>query len=267
MTKHMMECWEAQELLEGIDVGAISADDALAVDAQRHHSQCAACRTMRADRRVWNTRLTAAMTDVPVPADLETRLLERLGTVTSPVVAAPRTTRRRWIVSLAVMASLVLIACLWQPWKPASPMINLALVDAHITCDLTAVTPYAGRGTPTLPRVWRSFFQLKPGLVHHFPAGTPGALSVAALVPFQFQAGQAVPPIRGRLVMVPVDDFLDAPEEGDFLNVNEVDYLPSGFSRCVWREGNWVYVCYVRTGGGGELRDLKQLMQASSNVA
>lgn len=267
MTKHAMECWEAQELLEGIAIGAISADDALAAEAQRHLSQCAACRKTMTDRRTWNARLTNAMANVAIPDGLETRLTERLGPIipSAVSVSAPQPSRRKWMASLAVVASLVLVAFVWQPWQPSSSLITVAMVDANIASDLTDLTPYSvPPWSPVLPLVWRSFFQLEADLIHHFPAGSPRALFVAALVPFEFKGSQAPPLLRGRLVIVPVSHFRDAPGEGDFSTVSDVEYIP-GFSRCVWREGNWVYICYVRSVGGAELRELQRLMRESRN--
>ncbi len=262
-----MECWEAQELLEGIDFGAISADDALAVEAQRHQGECSTCRSALSQRLVWNARLADAMTDVSIPDGLESRLLEQLAPIIPAAVAVPlsRSSRRRWIVALATIASLMLIAALWQPWNPPASVVSLAIVDTHIASDLTDLTPYDQPAwKPELPRVWRSFFQLQPDLVHHFPAGTPSVLSVAAMVPFEFRASAAATPIRGRLVMIPASHFREPPEDGDFSAVTEVEYIP-GFNRCVWREGNWVYICYVRSVGGAELHELMQLMRGSRN--
>ena len=263
----MMDCWEAQELLEGIDLGAIRADDALAIEARRHQAHCAACQKVMSGRHVWNARLSDAMSAVEIPEGLESRLSNLLGPIVpaSVAVSPPPSTRRRWLVSLATVASLLLIALLWQPWKQSGSIISLAIVDAHIGSDLTDLTPYDQTvWKPELPRVWRSFFQLEPDLMHHFPAGSPSVLSIAALVPFEFRSSAAATPIRGRLVMVPLSHFREPPDDGDFSVVSDVEYIP-GFSRCVWREGDWVYICYVRSVGGAELRELMQLMRESRN--
>lgn len=263
MTKHIMDCWEAQELLEGIDFGAIDADDALALEAQRHHAQCADCRTAMDDRLTWNARLTEAMSAVTVPADLESRLANRLGPLSTAAtaVAAPRSPRRGWRLAMAAVAALLLIAVFLMPWRQSELLTQASIIE-NIGCELTDLKPYdSTRWKPELPMSWRSFFRLQPELTHAFPPGR--AMSTAALVPFEFRASAAATPIRGRLIMVPVSQFQSAPNEGDFLSTR-VDYFP-GFYVCVWREGDWVYLCYVRSVRGGELDELQRLMRDSHN--
>lgn len=262
-----MNCWEAQELLEGFDFGAIGGDDALVVEARRHVAQCSSCRNGMSPRLVWNRQLSAAMSDVTIPDGLESRLLERLSPLALATVTAEpsRPSRRRWLMALVALAAVLLLAVAWRPWPTSSSRVSLAVVDANIGSDLTELTHYdPSRWTPELPQVWRSFFQLEPDLVHHFPSGSPRVLSVAALVPFEFRASPGATPIRGRLVMVPVSYFLNPPEERDFSVVSDVEYIP-GYSRCVWREGDWVYLCYVRSVGGAELRELMELMRQTRN--
>lgn len=260
-TKAAMNCWEALELLEGIDAGAITADDPLSTEAQQHLATCDSCQTVLPQRLKWNAELTQAMTSVAVPPELESRLSQQLGpmpTATS-VVAKPRRSLRRMIAALAALG-LLLLFVFW-PTRSAEQQITRQVVDANIGCELSQLTPYQSPDwQPELPMTWRTHFALTPNLVYGFPPERSAA--VAALVPFEFRHPNLAAPIRGRLVMVPVSRFGDLPASNDFLSA--VPEYIAGYGFCAWTEGEWVYLCYVRS-SVAEMDTFRRLMGDSLN--
>lgn len=265
MTKAAMNCWEALELLEGLDAGAIAADDALVKDAQRHLSTCAPCQAALPGRLTWNSGLTAAMSAIDVPPELESRLAQQLSAVSAPatVTRAPRRQRRSWLIVSATVVTLLLLLVVWQqPWSSREEMLSQATIEASIGCELTELQAHSPSGwQPELPASWRTVFELSPELLYGFPPEQPG--SPAVLVPFEFRHASLGTPIRGRLIMIPVTHFRDAPTATDFTNA-PINYF-SGFGWCGWTEGGVVYLCYVRSVGGGEIHLFQQLMRESRN--
>ncbi|HET6423994.1 MAG TPA: hypothetical protein VFG20_09945 [Planctomycetaceae bacterium] len=266
MTRAAMPCWEALELLEGIDAGAITADDPLSIDAQRHLAECAGCQKTLPRRLKWNAGLTAAFTAVDVPAELESRLAQQFAAVPStPVVtpAAPSRSRRRGIIAAVTVAALVLLVLWQQPWSSREELLTERTVEANIGCELSQLTVYtSSRWQPELPMSWRAFFELRADLVYAFPPEQ--SRPAAALVPFSFSHPSLERPILGRLVMVPVSRFHDPPTATDF-SFARIGYV-AGYSHCAWTEGKWVYLCYVRSVGGAEMGDLRRLMLESRNI-
>lgn len=268
MTKATMNCWEALELLEGLDAGAIAADDPLAKDAQRHLSSCAPCQAALPGRLTWSASLTTAMTAIDVPPDLESRLAQHFTTASVPVVVptAPRQRRRTWLIASATLvAALLLLVVSQQPWAQREELLSLRTIEANIGCELSElknVNDLSSLGwQPELPASWRVFFELSPHLLYAFPSEQP--TSPAVLVPFEFRHASLGNPIRGRLIMIPVSHFRDPPAATDF-SVAPVNYF-NGFGWCGWTEDGVVYLCYVRSIGGGEMHLFQQLLRESRN--
>lgn len=268
MTQAAMNCWEALELLEGLGAGAITADDPLAKDAQRHLSSCGACQAALPGRLAWNANLTTAMTAMDVPSDLESRLAKQLTMTAAPatVAAAPRTRRRTWLIGLVTLAAAVLLLVVWQqPWTQREELLSLRTIETNIGCELTELKKVNDlpplNWHPELPESWRVFFELSPHLLYAFPSEQPR--SPAVLVPFEFRHASLGNPIRGRLIMIPVSQFRDPPTATDF-SVAPVNYF-NGFGWCGWTEGGVVYLCYVRSVGGGEMHLFQQLLRESRN--
>jgi hypothetical protein len=140
----------------------------------------------------------------------------------------------------------VVAAGLWL-W-PTAPQLRLAdVTDVAIAAELPASpdeVPYA----MALPAGWRDVFSLSPELIR--PCRVANGLGSAAIgvVPFRFHARRSGEVIRGRLLAVPFDWFVDASlTEGRFVTA-EVFYRDRLRAWSVWREGSYVYVCSVLTG-------------------
>ncbi len=267
MSTTIMDCWEALELHEGIDAGAIPADDPLAVQARQHLDSCRNCQTALPNRRKWHGELATAMADLAVPADLESRIALQLAPLPAErgtVIAKPVRTRRWWVAALVTSAALVLFLVWQQPWTAAESLISRQVVEASIGCDLSELAPYTSdRWQPVLPSAWQAFFELRPELVRAFPPEQTGLRSAAALVPFEFHHSSLAKPIRGRLVVVPLPRYRSPPIAKDFF-LAQVEYV-AGFDCCLWTEGNFVYLCFVRSVNGGEMHELQRLMRESRN--
>src|SRR6267142_1662781 len=112
-----MDCNHARLLLTFARDHA-DLDQSEADGLEEHLGQCPECAAAFAAEQRADAALAKAMNDVPVPAGLKERLLAKLAKL-------PRTrwSWRRWIVSTAAAAAIVLLAIgfTWHVWLAPKP--------------------------------------------------------------------------------------------------------------------------------------------------
>jgi hypothetical protein len=240
-----MNCRNALDTLEAVEVGALAPTDAVALEADRHRSQCAACQAAWPVRQQWEHRLSEAMTAVPIPVGLRERLQQACE---APVIASavPSPGRKRWRRwSVAAMVLLFAIGVGW--WFRPLPQFSDQDLLAAMTADVQSSTPFTGRFRPQLPELWKRYYELNPNLIRGFPAGDHPAAGMVALVPFQFQTGDRQPAVRGRLLILRRDQFRGTPTAISFAAA-AVYYTRTSGAYALWTEGDLLFVCLVPSG-------------------
>jgi hypothetical protein len=252
-----MNCLDALDTLEAVAVGALPDTDEAAREAERHCSTCAACQTAWPQRLQWSQQLTTTMQAVPVPAGLQERLQTACATPVSPATALPARTRRRWLLTVASVCTLLLAAGLgW--WFQPLPQLSDSELLAAMHVDLAPLPVFTGRFEPELPDVWRRYYALDRQLVRGFPEPGHPAAGQVALVPFQFQTAGRELPVRGRLLMLRRDQYAGSVSAMGFA-ATSVIYMPTGEAYALWTEGNLVFVCLVPS-GPADLARFKDLL-------
>lgn len=255
-----MNCREALDTLEAVEVGAIPATEPAVREAERHRAACAACQVAWPVRQQWAHRLTDAMSQVPIPAGLRERLQESV-TAISPaaVVAQPRQWRRVW-GSVAAIALLMLIAAGVSWWLKPPVQLSEQELLAAMTAELEPATEFTGPFVPRLPDLWNRIYEFNPRLVRGFPRGDHPAAGAVALIPFQFQSSDRHPTVRGRLLILHRRQFGRVPAANSFGTAG-IYYQPQG-AYAMWMEGNLIFICLVPSGPADLQRFQEQLTQS-----
>lgn len=260
-----MNCREALDTLEAVEVGALLATETLARDAERHRAGCAACQRAWPTWQQWSHRLAEAMTDVPIPPGLSGRLLAACDAGERTVISSATTRRRsrRGVLLGAAIAVLLAVGLAWQ-WQPL-PKVSEPDLLAAMTAELGFSPPFVGRFTPQLPEAWRRYYELNPQLIRGYPAGDDhAAQGHVALIPFHFQTGDRAPSVHGRLLILRRDQFASTATAHGFGSA-AVYYTRTGGAYALWSEGNLLYVCLVPS-GPADLHRVQELMTQARSV-
>jgi hypothetical protein len=257
----IMNCREALDTLEAVEVGALPATEAAARDAEQHRASCPACQAAWPLRQQWAHRLAEAVQNVPVPTGLGERLHQAC---TAPVVVKMTVASRRriWGLVTAAAAVMLMLGIGWW-WQPLPKLTEQDLLAA-MTADLEPGTEFVGQFPIDLPDLWKRYYELNWQLIRGFPTSDHPAAGMVALVPFQFQTGDRHPPVRGRLLILRRDQFLGTLPAGDFSQAQEY-YTRSGGAYAVWGEGNLIFVCLIPS-GPADLHRFKEALTPSRSI-
>lgn len=270
------DCLAARRALELARPGEIEALAPAA--ANRHVECCPDCQAVFERNRKLDATIGQVCRDVPVPADLQSRLLAallvsaetaaldqsgRVNPLPGHAVTAPgaanamqrgqqsRLWRRRSVVAAAF--GLALLGA-WFVLRPPRPALNLDELTAQaIEFVEPQALPEFGEGiVPPLPRTMDTRFLRTP------PRKLPSDSAAVYCFRFKTPRGRI---IEGRLLAVPVALLQNPPASTSFLGRPAI-YRALGFCSSQWIEGGYAYVCLVK-GGEGE-SDLNRLLPASS---
>lgn len=272
-----MNCLTARQTLELYrpDESETAERDA----AVRHLEDCSTCRDAVRHQAALDLRIGPLCRDVPVPADLKGRLLERLmigtdavqetpvalpgtGTqlasapVTRPV--APTTTRwgRRRVLSIALGSAALLAAGLsvWFVVRPTRPSVNVAeIVQAVLAGNVT-------------PEQFPDFTKFVDSAPLQLPAtmDSRGLSRVLLRQVADYDAAVyffSVGGLDGRLIVIPRRSVKDGLPGATKFREQTAYILP--FCTTAWVEGDFVYVCCLR-GGENEFRRLQPAGKSSA---
>ncbi|HVW02858.1 MAG TPA: hypothetical protein VHB77_21040 [Planctomycetaceae bacterium] len=236
-------------------------------DVAEHLSDCAECQSALHRHREFDRQFARALQNVPVPENGINELRRQLGLVEhadgqaspeEPLAVAeknPRNNRRRllaWSVSAAAL--LVALSGLW--WLlPGAAQIDLAAVLERVTSEeFEASTPpaFANSFVPTLPREIRV---PDPGAPHSLRSPETNR-EIGAI--YNFRTSWRRKQLEVRLVVFEKrrirPDELAAVAES--FMAAEPRYVNSVAAK-IWREGDRVYLCFVRTKGADALESLR----------
>ncbi|MGC1273045.1 MAG: hypothetical protein WBC44_05015 [Planctomycetaceae bacterium] len=233
--------------LERLDAVRPGSDDLALPDLKGAGEELARDASLAVDferRQNWDRRIAVAMHDVPVPDDLRERLLSRLANAERSVPATPRRIigRRRLIAVVAgLAASVVAGGVFWASTASATPVTvaEIRAASAELLAQRDEFVPFQGDFAPELPSG-----NLRQRLRFHEPAVELLEHRVAA---WQFRANGRRP-LNGVLAVVPIDTLATLPAAR---SLADREYVIDG-NAVAWREGDFVYVCYV-DGGIDEL--------------
>ncbi|MSR58337.1 MAG: hypothetical protein EXS05_11785 [Planctomycetaceae bacterium] len=263
------DCRAARRVLEWARPGETEALPLAA--SNRHVESCPDCRAALERNRQLDLKIGRLCRDVPLPADLQSRLLAALQ-IPSDAAATDRVSKdgpmsvevaaasvkhgpqnRLWLRHSVLAAACVFVVLgAWFVIRPPRPTLNLDELTAQVIelVDPQALPEFAVGDVPPPPRSMDTRFLRIP------PKRLPG--DSAALYCFRFKTPRGRI-IEGRLLAVPVAQLKNAPTSSSFLGRPAV-YLAQGFCSSQWAEGGYAYVCLLK---GGE-SDLNRLLPASS---
>ena len=194
----------------------------------------------------WDGRIAVAMQDVPVPADLKDRLLSRLADSEATTrQAARRHSRRRVLAIVSGLAASLVAGGLFWAATSTEPVTVAEMRDAAgaLLSRRAVDVPFDGGFEPRLPsgslRTRLRFSEPAVGLLDQ---------RVAA---WRFTTGGRRP-LQGVLAVTPVENVATPPEAD---SIFDREYVAAG-NAVAWKEGDFVYVCYVDGGIDDLLRRL-----------
>lgn len=274
-----MDCADALEWLEAEELDLSGDVPEEYAQAHQHLEACPLCQAAWPQRQVWARSLSAAMTQVEIPAGLR----ERLQAAIQPVSVAPAPQRSphrsrrmfpRFLAAVTTVTAILLLATIAPRWWPQTQPVSLADLYAAGTVEVINLPEFQGDFSPRLPESWTAAFSLDPTLVRGFPREGLASGQVA-LVPFQIAARGKPEPLRGRLVILPRNQLVLTPPADpgrptsrktpqhtlshDF-GAAEVRYIPGQQGALVmWAEDDLVFACLIPS-GPADLHRLQQLL-------
>jgi hypothetical protein len=224
-------------------------------------------------RQEMDARIGRALRDVPMPEDLERRLLGAL-TVSAAASVSPelpqparsagsaeretagrdlssQSQRRRQMRAAAVVAaaSLLIAAAVWFAVEGRSQgTLTLTQVGETVPLSTEGLPAFDGNFEAPLPRAWKGSRRLGIGR----PKGwtySSGDRHEAALYPFSVRAGNTS--ASGVLLVVPAGKMRSVPQDSYFQAAN-VTYIGRS-AQVAWTANGLVYVCFVKNGEAAEL--------------
>ncbi|MBT4865833.1 MAG: hypothetical protein HON53_12065 [Planctomycetaceae bacterium] len=263
-----MDCRTALEILEVVRPDTGDLDDPELAEAAAHIESHAECKSEFLRRQQLDREIGSAMRDIPVPHDLETRLLADLAersetadvaeTVAAPTAKPKAALQRRSWMSLVVgtAASLAIGVIGWQLLSGSSTHVDAVQVATSITGrdpNFDGLTEYGGDDSE-LPADWES---LPKGLAIDGPKSyayqqADGAKLAIAMYQFRFTHRRT--PVTGYLLVLPVDSVNPPPT-----NTALPAGAGSGITSVSWTDGDFVYVCVIPK-RGGHFRRLGRLL-------
>lgn len=278
----MMPCDDVRAQLSLIRPDSRDADQAEFASAMLHVQQCADCQAYWKTQQQADRELGRAVRNVAVPADFKSRLLAQLSAaIETPVAVAaspetvttetalptttvqplPRTrpaehvwTRRR--AATVTSAALLLLAFGSWFFLNAPRQAQLSFRELLVLAEAPAADRFQQSFEPTLPvsDIW-------------MPSGTNAASAlslqhqgreIGAL--FTYKAFVGRKSISAVLMVIDLKRAVvsELPNVGTSFVTAAVEYpLPKMYATRVWRDGQNLYICYVRSGQADDLDRLK----------
>lgn len=257
-----MDCLEALEWMEAAELGLAQDAELECELAKTHLETCADCQRNWQAQRPWASALAAAVSDVPIPEQLQERLRTSLE-LPSPMVVNPsgstheiqparRQRRLVWMAAASTCAFLALFSVWIGFWSPA---VRLTLAELYpaATVEMTELPNFQAAFVPRLPSSWSSLFVFHRSFVRGYPKVGASAGRVA-VVPFLSPPLEGREALRGRLLMLSAKELAlspgDVPPQGiatDFSSA-EVRYLRTGAAVAMWQEDDLIFVCLMSSG-------------------
>jgi len=245
-----MNCADTLEWLEAAELGQTESGTPEIVAARTHLADCRICQQEWPARKTWALQLAEAVPDVPLPSGLRERLLADVPAPASTAVEQQplrRTSRRavRYVLLSAMCLTLLLGLVPFWP-QPVQPL-SLVELQQGLSVELVGLPEFRGEFDPRLPTSWASSFEYDRSFVRGFPP-QGGASGQVALIPFQYPLAGQSEPVRGRLLILPREQFAESQAslvQRDFRQA-QVQYfrgVPGAF--LVWGEDDLVYICLM----------------------
>jgi hypothetical protein len=255
-----MDCRTALEILEVARPDSGDLADPELAEAAAHIESHAECKSEFLRRQQLDREIGTAMRDIPVPHDLQTRLLAQLAerSETADVVEAVATPaakpkaalrRRSWMrLVVGTAASLAIGIIGWQLFSGSPQHVDTVQLAASIVGqdpNFNELTEFVGDDS-ALPADWES---IPKGLAIDGPKSYPhqqvdGAKFAIAMYQFRFTSRRRTP-VTGYLLVLPVDSVNPVPTKTSLL-------APPGNSTTTsvsWTDGEFVYVCVIPARG------------------
>jgi len=257
-----MDCNNVLAKLELSRSGVCAQDDPEFAAASAHLVNCARCRTIVANRDEMDRSIAAVCRDVPVPAGLESRLLEsvqaELASNTVPLQDdKPRRPQRLFLRFTVIAASLLCLMAggwYWLDYSTVS-LKNVTLAASQQLDTQVAGPLFAGAFKPqqSVPTASLDFppSTRMDAFRELFPQRTGVDIAISEFE-FRSKGGRT---IQGALVIAPVGSIMGRPTATSMAGAMPI--YDSRFSAISWRDGNFVYVCLVH-GGDAPLRELQR---------
>ena len=233
-----MDCRTAQAQLEfatrGLD--ATSAPDAQA--ALRHAAECPTCHKLLESHQQFDRALADSMTDVPLPAGLNERLMAAVGTTVAPApVASPSTNRysRRWLAA-GVITALLLLALVFVPRSHILTNADIRELAANLS-SLSVDSQQVAFPPPSGWRSQRSIQLVQPSRLANVNGATVPVLG------FELGTDRRAPKSTGFLIRLTPSQWHSTVEATSMASAT-VQYESFG-TWVVWREGDTVFVCVL----------------------
>ena len=237
-----MECREAQAQLELKSLGRDAASGPEIQAAQRHLAECEVCHRAMDFQQRFDSEVSHAMSDIPIPAGMTDRLRSAVNSVTPQSATQPavRThyTWRRWTsLSLALLLLLPLLGWAWFGTHTAS--LNEFSVRQIAELKLDGL-PTDSQPSFTAPSEWNSLrdIQLERSTQVASVNGVP-----VRLRSFLARAERGRPDISGVLLRLDRSQWQPKIDATSFSSAM-IQYDTFG-TWVVWSEGDAVFVCVM----------------------
>eukprot|EP00913_Durusdinium_trenchii_P008908 g8374.t1 len=269
-----------KEIAAQLDAARPGFDDDQSSDlrsASAHIDDCSDCRREFQARQTLDLRISDAMRDVAIPDGLKERLFESLnlgGAAFSssdskhheaiPVEPVARVNSKtgfndvRVRIAAAVSVSAVLVAALCFLFPPRTPHARFTLSDVRHSADLRLDTlpAFDGNFEPELPKgPWLRSPQITVVTPPKGDLKNKAGLHRSASYAFRVrdQHGRVY---HGVLLAIPRSMLDDEPDRDAFDSADDEQgkYLSKAggkFHSVAWKEGKFVYVCFISVEGEG----------------
>lgn len=243
-----MDCREVRIRFSELSLAANQPDGLESV--RQHLELCRECAQEYEAERLLDRTLTRLVQAVEIPADLESRLIQRCTTMPSATAAQPRAgraaVRRHW--SMMAAALLAAVACLGLfAWMSRPAKLTLAELEALVErADSTAVA--SSVDTRDRPAGWHQVSRIQDQFTQR--------VEPVEFVAFHWKPRGSSHASAGRLWIVSASRFAGADGMPD-LSAAELQYRQKT-TYLVWQEAGMVYLLEL----GDDVAGLRQLQEA-----
>lgn len=263
-----MDCELAREQLEAARPDVPERDDEALRSAYEHLDECPACAEVLAFRRLFDRRMRAVVRDVPVPADLRSRLSIAVAALDAPVRPAAadasvaplppdrRAARRAFLLATSAAGLLAAAGATWFVTnRPPAPLMAASVLDwwqqqLSQSCgfQLESLPEFNGRFEPTVADGrWQSRL-----------IGPPRGADIDQ----DGQVDAAVFAIReGFLVVLPPGRVSDPPSATSAATAPR-SYAPA--PHVAWTQGGSMHLCFAP---GASSTQFERLLRSVNRAA
>jgi hypothetical protein len=277
-----MPCDDVRAQLSLIRPDSRDADQAEFASAMLHVQQCADCQAYWETQQQADRELGRAVRNVALPADFKSRLLAQLSAaIETPVAvaASPETVTTQTALPTTTVHPLPRTRPTEQAWtrRRAATVTSAALLllafgswfflNAPRQAQLSFSELLVLSEAPAADRFQQSFEPPLPVSDIWMPRGTNAASAfslqhqgreIGALFTYKGFVGRKT--ISAVLMVIDLKRAVvsDLPNVGTSFVTAAVEYpLPKMYATRVWRDGQNLYICYVRSGQADDLDRLK----------